>query len=185
MTTVISRPVPPGIPCTKPFQPIMIKRILLIALGIFLLAQLIQPNRSVPAADPANDMLKMTGAPADIQQMVVGACYDCHSNQPQYPVWAYITPVNFWIQGHINEAREEVNYSRWDIFAGTKDAAKSGKTITKGEMPPPNYANMHGHAQLTAAQKQQLAAWFDANVTRAGKEGGDHEHGTKEHDDED
>ena len=151
----------------------MIKRILLIVLGIFLVAQLVQPDRSVPAADPANDMLIVTGAPADIQQMVIGACYDCHSYRTQYPVWAYITPVNFWVQSHINEGREEVNYSRWDIYAGNEEAAESGKSIAEGEMPPPNYAGMHGHAKLTTAQKQQLIAWFNANVPGAGREGGD------------
>lgn len=149
----------------------MIKRILFITLGIFVLAQFVQPDRSVPAVDPALDMLQMTGAPADIKQMVVGACYDCHSDQVQYPVWAYITPVNFWVQSHINEGREEVNYSRWDQFAGKKDAAKSGKTVANGEMPPPNYARMHGHAQLTAAQKEQLVVWFNTNIGGKGTMG--------------
>ncbi|MEO7081470.1 MAG: heme-binding domain-containing protein [Flavobacteriales bacterium] len=169
--------------CVKSTPSPMIKRILYIALGIFVLAQFVQPDRSVPVVDPALDMLQMTGAPADIQQMVVGACYDCHSYQVQYPVWAYITPVNFWVQEHINEGREEVNYSRWDQFAGTKDASKSGKTVAKGEMPPPNYAAMHGHAQLTAAQKEQLVAWFNANIggkstQGKGSEGEEH----KDHD---
>ncbi len=150
----------------------MIKRILLIGLGIFLLAQFAQPDRSAPAVDPAKDMLQVTGAPADIQQLVIGACYDCHSNKTEYPVWAYITPVNFWIQRHINEGREVVNYSRWDVYAGNEEAAESGKSIAEGEMPPSNYSGMHGHGKLTAAQKQQLIDWFNANIAGAYNEGG-------------
>lgn len=142
----------------------MIKRILLIVLGLFLLAQIAQPDRSVPAVDPAQDMLQAKGAPADIQQLVIGACYDCHSYKTQYPAWAYITPINFWIQGHINEGREKVNYSRWDLFAGNEEAAESGKSMAEGEMPPAGYARMHGHAQLTAAQKEQLIGWFNVNL---------------------
>lgn len=149
----------------------MVKRILLILLGLFLLAQLAQPDRSVPTVDPAQDMLQATHAPADIQQLVVGACYDCHSYQTAYPIWAYITPVNFWIQGHINEGREKVNYSRWDIYAGNEEAAESGKSIAEGEMPPPNYSGMHGHATLTASQKDQLIAWFNANIAGSNGEG--------------
>ncbi|MBK6754396.1 MAG: heme-binding domain-containing protein [Flavobacteriales bacterium] len=163
----------------------MIKRILLIAIGILLLAQLAQPDRSVPAVDPANDMLKVTGAPTDIQQMVIGACYDCHSYRTEYPMWAYITPINFWIQDHINEGREKVNYSRWDLYAGNEEAAESGKSMAEGEMPPPNYARMHGHAQLTAAQNEQLIAWFNANIVGAAKEGGGQEGGTEEGEEED
>ena len=169
---------------TIQFQPIMIKRILLIAFGILLLAQLAQPDRSVPAVDPANDMLQVTGAPADIQQMVIGACYDCHSDKTEYPVWAYITPMNFWIQSHINEGREVVNYSRWNTYAGNEEAAESGESIAEGEMPPPNYAGMHGHAKLSDAQKQQLIGWFKANVVGAGKEGAGQEGGTTEEEDD-
>lgn len=163
----------------------MIKRILLIVLGLFLVAQFAQPDRSVPAVDPAQDMLQATGAPADIRQMVIGACYDCHSYRTEYPMWAYITPINFWIQDHINEGREKVNYSRWDIYAGNEEAAESGESMAEGEMPPPNYARMHGHAELTAAQKQQLIAWFTTNIPGAGKEGGGQEGGTEENEEED
>ncbi|MFZ1687683.1 MAG: heme-binding domain-containing protein [Flavobacteriales bacterium] len=150
----------------------MLKRILLIVLCIFLLAQLAQPDRSAPAVVPSQDMLAVTGAPADIKQMIIGACYDCHSYQTQYPVWAYITPMNFWIQSHINEARGTVNFSRWDLYAGNEEAGESGESIAEGEMPPSNYAAMHGHAELTDAQKLQLIAWFDANTGGVGREGG-------------
>jgi hypothetical protein len=45
----------------------MKKRILYILLAIAVVAQFFQPDRSVPAVDPANDMLVMTQAPEDIQ----------------------------------------------------------------------------------------------------------------------
>lgn len=92
----------------------MIKRLSLIPIGILLLAQLVQPDRSVPAVDPTTDLLKMTTASSSIRDMVVGACYDRHSYQTEYPWYAYVTPVNFWLQDHIDEGREVLNYSRWD-----------------------------------------------------------------------
>jgi len=149
----------------------MIKRIFLILLGAILVAQLFQPDRSTPPVDPAKDMLAMTNAPLDIRTLVVGACYDCHSHKTDYPVWAYITPVNFWIQDHINEGRAVVNYSRWDVFAGNEEAAESGESIAEGEMPPSGYAFMHGHAKLIDAQRQQLIEWFNVNVGNGGGEG--------------
>lgn len=148
----------------------MKSRISLIVLGIVLLAQVIQPDRSVPPTTTSEDMLQVTNAPADIQRLVIGACYDCHSYKTAYPVWAYITPVNFWIQGHINEGRAKVNYSRWDLFSGSEEAGESGESVSEGEMPPPNYSSMHGHAQLTPEQRQQLVDWFTANVRSAHKE---------------
>lgn len=143
----------------------IIKRISLGALVVLVVAQLFQPDRTMPPIDPANDLLVMTNAPTDIQQLVVGACYDCHSDKPVYPWYAYVTPVNFWLQAHINEGRETVNFSRWDQFAGMEEAGESGEAIAEGEMPPANYTWMHGHAKLTDAQRQKLIAWFNTNTS--------------------
>jgi len=155
-------------PNSEPFSaPIdMKKRILLILLVIALVAQFFQPDRSVPATDPANDMLVMTNAPDEIKTLVTGACYDCHSHNTSYPVWAYITPINFIIQDHINEGREKLNFSRWNEPASQKEAHECGGMIAEGEMPPGNYAPMHGHAQLTEAQRGQLVDWFIANMPK-------------------
>lgn len=140
----------------------MIKRILLIAFGILLVAQLIQPDHAVPAIDPANDMLAVTNAPEEIRQLVIGACYDCHSYQTTYPWYSRITPVNFIMQQHINEGREVLNYSVWDKYANSEAAMESGEEIQEGEMPPGYYRFMHRHGDLSPAQQQQLIAWFAA-----------------------
>lgn len=95
----------------------MIKCILLIMVGVFIIAQFVQPDRPVPAFDPANDMLVVTNAPTDIQQMVVGVCYDCLSYKTTYPWYAKLTPVNFVMQDHIKEGREVLNFSSWDQYA--------------------------------------------------------------------
>ncbi|HRH71020.1 MAG TPA: heme-binding domain-containing protein [Flavobacteriales bacterium] len=150
----------------------MKKRILYILLAIAVVAQFFQPDRSAPATDPANDMLAITKAPADIQQLVIGACYDCHSYKTNYPWYGKITPVNFIVQNHINEGREVLNFSLWDQFANSEAAGESGETIQESEMPPAYYRFMHGHGDLSAAQQQQLIAWF-------GSQGGAHGAGTE------
>jgi len=154
----------------------MLKRSLLALLIILLVAQLFQPDRSVPTVDPAKDMLVMTNAPADIRALVIGACYDCHSDHTDYPIWAYVTPINFIIQDHINEGREELNYSRWDRFVGSKHAAESSESMAEGEMPPADYAMMHGHAQLSPVQKAELIGWFKTTMGEAGHKGSDEGH---------
>ena len=64
---------------------LMIKRLLLILLGIVPIAQFIRPDRSVQAHDPGTDLLAMTQAPADISTSIKGACYDRHSYEIEYP----------------------------------------------------------------------------------------------------
>lgn len=146
----------------------MVKRILQILLVVFVAAQFFQPDRSAPAADPALYMLVMTNAPQDIRDLVTGACYDCHSYATQYPWYVHITPVNFIMQHHINEGREHLNFSRWDKYAGSKDAGECGEMIQKGEMPPGYYKLMHAHGRLSDAQQQLLMSWFAANIPGEG-----------------
>ncbi len=158
----------------------IVKRSAQVALAVLLVAQLFQPDRTMPAIDTANDLLVMTNAPDDIRQLVVGACYDCHSDRPTYPWYAYVTPVNFWLQDHINEGRETVNFSRWDQFAGDEEASEAGEKIAEGEMPLESYVWIHSEADFTDAQREQLVTWFDANTSGGaghGAEGRDDEMG--------
>ena len=142
----------------------MKKRILYIVLAIALVAQVFQPDRSAPPIDPANDMLVMTQAPDDIKAMVHAACYDCHSDRSTYPWYSYVTPVNFWLQDHINEGREKMNFSRWNEPSSQEEAYECAEVLEEGEMPPGNYAFMHGHAQLTEEQRRTLLDWFAATM---------------------
>jgi hypothetical protein len=149
--------------------------------SILLLGQLVQPSRTVPAVDPAADLFSRTQAPEDVQQLVIGACYDCHSYNTDYPWYAYVTPVNWILQDHINEGREVLNFSRWDQYAGSEAAAECGEEMAEGEMPPVDYARMHAHAQLSAADRDRLIAWFDGTGTARHQIDDDHH---AEHDDD-
>lgn len=149
----------------------MIKRILYILLGVLAVAQFFQPDRSAPAADPTRDMLAMTNAPQDIRDLVTGACYDCHSHTTDYPWYAYVAPMSFIVQDHINEGREHLNFSLWDKYATDKHAAEAGKELQEGEMPPGYYRLMHGHGRMSDANKQKLVAWFNANLGSEGEGG--------------
>lgn len=139
----------------------MLKGILLILLLLVVVAQFIRPDRSVPPLDPATDLLVMTNAPDDIRKAVRGACYDCHSYETDYPWYASITPMNWWLQGHINEGREVLNFSRWDRYAGSEAAAESGEEMLEKEMPPLDYTWMHGHARLDQATTRKVVDWFN------------------------
>lgn len=145
------------------------KKLLIILVSIFAIAQLIQPDRSVPPVDQRDDLFATVQASPQIHDLVVGACYDCHSYDTDYPWYAYITPVNFWLQDHINEGRAELNFSQWKQFDGSEPARESGEEMIEGEMPPPDYARMHDHARLTTAETDQLAQWFNTNLGAKGK----------------
>ncbi|MCB0763850.1 MAG: heme-binding domain-containing protein, partial [Flavobacteriales bacterium] len=89
------------------------KRVLSILLILLGIAQFIRPDTALPAHDPAHDLITVTQPGAAVTDLLHVACYDCHSSETRYPWYVNITPVNWWLQHHVNEGREEFNMSEW------------------------------------------------------------------------
>jgi hypothetical protein len=138
------------------------KWIALAAIGV---AQFVQPDRKPLAGEAQNDLIAVTKPSAETAAILGSACYDCHSNTASYPWYAYITPVNFWLQHHINEGREEFNMSAWGAKTDKWRAHKTDealRVIKEEEMPISSYTWMLPEARLNARQRQLLADFFSA-----------------------
>jgi len=85
------------------------------------------------------------------------ACFDCHSNETEWPGYADVAPVSWLIQRDVNEGRAALNFSEWPQHP-QKAAREAAEEVREGEMPPVAYALMHGHARLTEADRTRLAA---------------------------
>lgn len=130
---------------------------------VFLVLQLYEPDRSVPETDPSSDFLKVTKASRPVAKLLKTACYDCHSYQTEYPWYANIEPLSWWIDDHINEAREELNFNIWAEYT-TKRAdhklEEAAEKVEEGEMPLPSYTWLHWDAHLSEEEKTLLVNWF-------------------------
>ena len=83
------------------------------------------------------------------------ACFDCHSNQTEWPAYASIAPASWLVQRDVDEGRDVLNFSEWTRpMEKAKDAAEE---VLEGEMPPAAYMLVHAHARLTAADRDRLA----------------------------
>ncbi len=142
----------------------MTKRIILILAAVFLLAQFIRPSRSAATSDPAADVIAIGRPSPAVEGILRSACYDCHSDHARYPWYANITPVNWWLQDHMNDAREELNFSQWGTYSAKRIARKIkeiDEEVSEGEMPLPSYTWMHADARLSDAQRTELIAFFE------------------------
>jgi len=101
----------------------------------------------------------ITGEPAwdspVTRDLAVRACFDCHSNEVEYPWYSQIAPVSWAVQAHIDSGRSKVNYSEWD--QPQKKADESAETVIDGEMPPAYFTRFtHAEARLSETERQQL-----------------------------
>lgn len=151
--------------------------IFLVLLLIVVLIQFLPVDRSVPTVNPSQDFVAVTNPPAAVATLIKQACYDCHSYETEYPWYSYISPVAQWLQGHVNEGREKINFSIWTTYsAADADEAMEEAVEEVGEkkvMPLKSFTWTHPEARLTDAQRTELTDWFRKLRTGASGNGGD------------
>ena len=143
---------------------IIIKKILFIGLIIFLLIQLYQPARNESfEQDITGNFTKVYNVPKNVEIILRTSCYDCHSNNTNYPWYSYIQPTRFFMESHINEGKENLNFNEWGNYSGRKQKNKLdriAKQIKSNEMPLASYTLIHKNATLSATQKKEVLDWI-------------------------
>lgn len=135
---------------------------LLTLLIAFAVIQFIQPARNQSGQVLQTDITHVYPVPAQVQTILRAACYDCHSNNTRYPWYSRIQPAGWWLTYHVNEGKEELNFSDYGAYSPRKRINKLRSienSINDGSMPLSSYTLLHKEARLTAAEKQLIAAW--------------------------
>ena len=142
----------------------MIRKILFI-LGLLLIAIQFVP---VPQNDDANipdeDFILSETPPMEIAVILKNSCYDCHSNRTHYPWYSSVAPVSWWIKSHIDEGKEELNFSKWAGYKAKKKKHKLEEIVEEIEekhMPLDSYLITHGDARIDETEFTDLKNWIE------------------------
>jgi Haem-binding domain len=100
------------------------------------------------------------------RDLAARACFDCHSNQTDWPWYTNIAPVSLLTQRHVDEGRAKLNFSTWGT--GRQVTQSIGRQINSGEMPPWDYLLLHQAARLGDAEKAQLISGLQATLGSGG-----------------
>jgi len=139
-----------------------------IAVGMLVVAQAIRPDRTNPVPDPALDVTAKTSIPADTAKLLYRACGDCHSDRTVWPWYSQITPVNWWIAGHVDEGRGELNLSEWTYDDNKVRRKLDGiaHEVSEGDMPPAYYPPFHPETKLSDAERTAITSWAKAELDK-------------------
>ncbi len=126
---------------------------IVLAIGGFLAIQLIPVSKTNPPVvnEPAWDS-------PQTRQLVKRACFDCHSNETNWPWYSNVAPVSWVVVHHVNEGRRKVNFSNWSP-AQKREVIE---TVLEGEMPPLYYRLTNPQARLTPAETDALVKGLQA-----------------------
>jgi hypothetical protein len=143
----------------------IIRKIGIVVLIIFLIVQIIRPQRNNGLADGQNDITHYVQVPDTIRQILKKSCYDCHSNYTVYPWYAVINPVGLWLGDHIKDGKRAINFSDLSVFTKKKLDHRIGdiaETVEKKEMPLSTYTFIHRYAILDSGQIKLIKDWTEA-----------------------
>jgi hypothetical protein len=136
----------------------MLKKILIALVIIVVGIQFIPVERSNPPVTGKID------APSNVLSILKASCFDCHSNETEWPWYSYVAPVSFLVSADVEDGRKRVNFSEWDKYDDEKKAKKLDaiiEEVEEGEMPLSKYTLMHPEAKMDQAKIKVLKEWVN------------------------
>jgi len=145
----------------------LIKKILLTILVVIVIAfisiQFIRPARNLSGQVLQTDISKTYNIPENVFSIFKNACYDCHSNNTNYPWYSNIQPVGWLLAKDVENGKAMINFSEFGSLSARRQISKLKgieNRIKDGTMPLPTYQLLHKDAQLTNGQKDLLISWI-------------------------
>ncbi len=143
----------------------IIKIILNALLIIFVLIQFLpNPTKNNLSQPSITSIENAHQVPDSVLNILKTSCYDCHSNQTFYPWYARIKPISWWLNNHINEGKEELNFSIFGSYSIGRQYHKLKEIkeqVEENEMPLKSYTLIHRNAVLEREKKSILVSWIN------------------------
>ncbi len=98
------------------------------------------------------------------QQLLKKACYECHSNETQWPRLAYIAPASWVISSTVSSGRTALNFSTWQSYKTQEKKRlrkKIEQVVLEGTAHQPLFYVWNTTAQLTSREKQLMLQWLE------------------------
>lgn len=111
--------------------------------------------------------------PDEVDRILRQACWDCHSNETEWPWYAHVAPVSWLVTGDVQEARGEMNLTDWpaDDLEEVQDLVEEiGEEIEEDEMPLKRYRWLHSEGRLSPEERQVLIDWSQSGGGADGRD---------------
>lgn len=138
--------------------------LLLIALVV---AQFFQPDLNDEPSFSGHRLTDRYRIPDNVSEIIDMSCKDCHSNTTRPMFYMRIQPVGWWVNHHIEEGKEELNFDEFGAYPLRVQYHKLEEIVEmveEGEMPLTSYTLIHGDAKLSDVQKESLINWANGMI---------------------
>ncbi len=143
------------------------KKIIIILLVAFVIIQFFPIDKTNPPVNEGMDFLRIKNTPKNIAKIISTSCYDCHSNETEYPWYSSIAPSSWFLKKHIDEGRQHLNFSIFATYEPKRQIDKMEgcvELIESKEMPLESYYIGHQNAKLSDEQRKELVTYFKKQI---------------------
>ena len=147
----------------------VLRWVLIVGVVCLVIAQFFGPAKTNPASDATQSIESRLQVTPQVASILDRSCNDCHSNKTRWPWYSNVAPVSWFVIGHVNEGRENVNLSEWakytprDVDALLRQMCRE---VRAGVMPLSSYTPLHPGSKLSAEDVKTLCEWTDAERAR-------------------
>lgn len=134
--------------------------LLVLLLGI----QFIPTKRNHSEVLPKTDFMLVNDIPKQLEKTIKTSCYDCHSNNTEYPWYNKVQPVAWFLEDHVEQGKEELNFNEWEGYSSRRKNSKLKSIISQiedDEMPLDSYTLIHRDAKLSEGDKKDVIAYMN------------------------
>jgi hypothetical protein len=141
----------------------MLKKILIALVILLVVIQFFRPDKN-DSNDQTYAISTKYEVSDHVNQILKVSCFDCHSNKTEYPWYANVQPVAWWLNGHINDGKRHLNFSEFtkrSIAIQNHKLEEMIEMVEKKEMPLESYTylGLHSEANLTDDQREAIIDW--------------------------
>jgi hypothetical protein len=129
----------------------------------FVVIQFFQPEKNIGEINE-DHIFRQEQLPENLQQILSNACFDCHSNNTNYPWYNQVAPVSWMLSKHVINGKDELNFSEWgklDAYDKIVALEDIRQEVEQKTMPLKGYVAMHKEAKLSEEQVAALLDWID------------------------
>jgi hypothetical protein len=140
------------------------RKIVYVLVVVFVLIQFIRPARNLGQRETENTIFVLK----EVGVILQNSCFDCHSNGTNYPWYTSVQPIGWWMNRHVNEGKQELNFSEFESYSLKRKLHKLKEIkeeVEGGEMPLSSYTLIHRDAKLSDEQKAVLLKWVNETTT--------------------
>lgn len=133
-------------------------------LVIIVMIQFVRPTQNKDKRISDADITRLYAVPDELGAILRNSCFDCHSSNTNYPWYANIQPMGWWLASHIREGKNELNFSDFGSYSQRKQSSKLEaikNSITDETMPLPSYVFIHRKTKLSAEEKEKIKIWIN------------------------